>query len=70
MKLVDNAREAWRWFSVQIAALMAVLPFAWMELPADVKAYVPTEWRPWIVSGLAVAVIVGRLVAQPKAGVK
>ena len=64
MKLVDDASRAWRWFSVQLAALMAVLPFAWAELPADVKAYVPPEWRPWIVTGLALAIIAGRLVKQ------
>ena len=64
MKLVDDASRAWRWFSVQLAALMAVLPLAWSELPADVKAYVPPEWRAWVVTGLAVAVILGRLIKQ------
>ena len=47
-----------------IAALLAVLPLAWAELPGDVKAYLPPEWRPWVVTGLAVAVILGRLIKQ------
>ncbi len=64
MKLVDDASRAWRWFSVQIAALLAVLPLAWAELPGDVKAYLPPEWRPWIVTGLAVGIIAGRLIKQ------
>lgn len=64
--MVENWKDAWRWLSVQIAALLAVLPFAWAELPPDIKAYIPPEWRPFIVSGLALAVILGRVRKQGK----
>ena len=70
MKLVDNAGKAWRWFSIQLAALMAILPIAWAELPEDARAYIPAEWRQWIVTGLAVAIILARLIPQPKANPK
>lgn len=64
MRLVENAKDAWRWFSVQFAAVLAVLPLAWANLPADVKVWVPEDWRPWILAGLALAVIFGRLIDQ------
>jgi len=64
MKLVPEWRVAWRWFSVQLAAVLAALPMVWPQLPADVKAYIPPEWHPWIVSGMALAIIAGRLVPQ------
>lgn len=62
--MVHDWKQAWRWLSVQLAALLAVLPIAWAELPPDLKAYIPEEWRPFIVSGMALAVIIGRLRRQ------
>lgn len=43
----------------------------WAELPPEVKALVPAEWQPWIVAGLAVSGIVGRVISQtPEDGVE
>ena len=64
--MVKNWQTAWRWLSVQIAALLAILPLAWSEMPEDMKAYIPAEWQPWIVSGMALAIIAGRLKDQSK----
>jgi len=64
MKLVPEWRVAWRWFSVQLAAVLAALPMVWPLLPDDMKSYIPHEWHPWIVSGMALAIIAGRLVPQ------
>jgi di/tricarboxylate transporter len=64
MRLVDNARAAWRWASVQVLAVLAVLPLVWAELPEDIRSMVPHEWQPWVLSALALAGIVGRLVKQ------
>lgn len=63
MRLVDDWRAAWRWLSVQIAAL-AVL---WGILPPDQQAAildfvgVPASRVPAV---LGLAVIAGRLLAQ------
>jgi hypothetical protein len=70
MQLVDNARKAWRWFSVQAMALAAAGQIAWMNIPADLKASVPPNLVTYGTVVLLVLGIVGRLVAQPKAGVK
>lgn len=62
-KLVPDWRSAWRWASVQAAALSV----AWGSLPADVQASVlaaigvPAARVPAI---LGVIVIVGRMIDQ------
>lgn len=64
MKFVPNARQAWRWFSVQAMALSTAALSAWALLPEDWKAYVPAEW---MTPGVAVVLflgIIGRLVDQ------
>jgi len=64
MKIVRNARSAWRWFSVQAAALVAIIPMAWSQLPPESQALVPEEYRPWVITVVAVAGIIGRLIDQ------
>lgn len=66
MKLVNGWSRAWRWHSTQILALVAILPIVWVELPPDIKAMIPAEWRPWIFSAFALAGIAGRLKDQSK----
>lgn len=66
MKLVSDVRQSWRWFSVQLAALVTVLPLVWAELPDDLKAYIPDEWRPFIVSGMGLAIMLGRMIDQER----
>ena len=64
MKLIDNARQAWRFFSVQAMALAGAMQGAWLAMPPDLQARIPAEW----VDGLTMAIlalgIVGRLVDQ------
>lgn len=64
MKLVPNWKKAWRWFSVQALAVIAVLPFAWEYIPHDVRGLIPMEWQPFVFSAFAAAGIFGRLVRQ------
>jgi len=64
MKLIPDWRSAWRWFSVQAFAIIALLPVVWPTLPPQVTAWVPESWRPWIIVALAVGGIAGRLIDQ------
>ena len=66
MTLVENWKSAWKWFSVQALAVIALLPLVWPSLPPGVTAWVPESWRPWIIAILAVGGIVGRLIDQQK----
>jgi len=68
MRLVPDWRSAWRWFSVQSLAIIALIPVVWPALPPEAHEWIPPSWRPWIVFALALGGIVGRLVDQkPKA---
>jgi hypothetical protein len=65
MRLIPEARKAWRMFSVQMASIILI----WSTLPAESQAAVlglvgvPSD----AVTGiLAVLVILGRLIDQPK----
>lgn len=64
MKLVPDWREAWRWFSVHVFLILAALPPVWATLPADVKAFLPIEWQPWVLCALALAGVLGRVKDQ------
>jgi hypothetical protein len=66
MRLVENIREAWRWFSVQAFAIIIALPFVWPVLPADVRAWMPKEWEPYAFVIIAFCGLAGRLVDQKK----
>jgi len=67
MQFVDNARNAWRWFSVQFLALAIASQAAWMGLPPEVIAVIPEEWRGKITLALTIAGLLGRLIKQPSA---
>lgn len=65
MKLIPNWRRAWRMLTVQIGALALL----WIALPAETQAavlhalHIDRQYLPGIVG---LAVIIGRLIAQPK----
>lgn len=68
LKLVPDWREAYRWLSVQGAALGLMLIGAWNTVPEELRAALPT----WLVATIAVivllGVILGRLVDQKQGG--
>lgn len=60
-KLIDNWRDAWRFTSVRLAALLALLDVAFDYLPA-MQSYLPPHW----VQVLAALIILARVIRQPK----
>ena len=68
MTLVENARNAWRWFSMQALAFLAVVPVIWFQLPPETQQLIPDAAKPWIVTGVALAGMAGRMIKQPEAG--
>lgn len=48
MKLVKNARSVWRFYSTWMTAAILAVPYAWDQLPRDLKATVPDSAMPWI----------------------
>lgn len=67
MKLIENWRQAWRFFSVQAQALALTVLGAWQVMPDDLRAALPPNVVYAVSMVLLVAGIVGRVVSQPKA---
>jgi hypothetical protein len=44
MKLVNNAKQCWRWLSVQIPALNIAFLGTWSVLPAKLQDAPPMPW--------------------------
>lgn len=65
MKLIQDWRQAWRFYSVQALAVIAAIPIVWASLPEEWRATVPSEWIKVMVVVVAVAGILGRIIQQP-----
>lgn len=65
MKLIDNWRQAWRLNSIQAAALLALLSMLQAEVLPHLQAAVPDRWWPYVSAGVALAIVLLRLRAQP-----
>ncbi len=66
MKLVDDWRKAWKWFSVHALVIAGILPTVWLELPSDLKASIPPGMMSTITAIIAACGVIGRLVSQEK----
>lgn len=64
--LVDDWRDAWRWWSVRITTVLAALGPAYLSLPQEVKDDLPVEWLPYISPLLLLSIVAARVVDQPK----
>lgn len=66
MKLVDDWKSAWRWFSMHALVLAGIIPTVWAELPPDLKASIPPGMMGAITAVIAACGVIGRLVNQSK----
>jgi hypothetical protein len=64
VKLVDNWRNSWKWFSMQCMAASGALQGAWLAIPESMKATVPPEWVSYATVALLFLGVFGRLVSQ------
>lgn len=66
MKLIPEAKQAWRMFSVQAQAAAIAILGVWQIFPDDLKAAIPHNLVAWFAMGLLALGIFGRLIEQPK----
>ena len=66
IKLVEDWRQAWRWFSVQAMGVATAFLAVWAVFPDDLKAVLPAGWTKAIAIAVLLIGLVGRLVQQPK----
>lgn len=64
MTFVENAKQAWRWFSVQAMVLAGALQGAWLYTPDDLRASIPHGLVQGITIALLASGVAGRLVQQ------
>jgi hypothetical protein len=62
-ELVENARHAWKWLSMQCMAGATALQGAWLMAPDDMKASLP----PHLVSGICIALLVIGMIGRVQA---
>lgn len=65
MKLVENWQSAWKWLSIQIAALAAAIQAALLAFPT-LKDYLSDEVSHVLGLVLLLSLIAGRLIDQSK----
>ena len=63
VSLIEEWQKAYKFFTVQLAAMLVLLDIAYDYLP-DVQAYLPEGWAKWF----ALAIIVARVVKQRSSG--
>lgn len=68
MKLIEEWRSAWKWFSVQSMALATAALVTWGLIPEDLKTALPSWLVPIFAAGLLILGIAGRLVQQNPKG--
>lgn len=64
MKLIDNAPQAWRMWSMQLFALAAVVQGVWLALPEETKASLPADVVQWATMALSILGAVARVIKQ------
>lgn len=66
MKLVDNWRSSWKWFSLQTIAAGGVVQLSFIAMPAELRAYIPDTWMHWVAVGTLATAALGRFIDQSK----
>lgn len=66
MKLLDNWKDAWKWFSVQLVAVAGTIQLTVLAFPDELKGWLPD----WATHALALGVlgmaVFARLIDQKK----
>ena len=64
MKFVDDARQWWRWLSMQAMGAAIALQGAWVFIPPDLKSRVGDDTAAWVTGALIALGMIGRMVKQ------
>lgn len=67
MKLIQDWRRTWRFFSVWAMTVTGALQGAWLAIPGDLKHNIPDGWVNAVSIVLLVLGVIGRMVKQSEA---
>lgn len=48
MGLVNDWKDFWKWSGTHVVAVASALPYAWAQLPPELKEQVPEQYLPYI----------------------
>lgn len=66
LKLVQNWRSAWKWYSVHIMIVIVALPEIWSYFPQEFKDSLPPGALKYAMMFLGVSAILARMFSQEK----
>ncbi len=66
MKMVENWRESWRWFSQWAFVMAGSLQTTWVALPPNLQTALPATVVSSVAAAICVLGFVGRLIDQGK----
>ena len=64
VQFVENAKQSWKWFSMQAMTLAGAIQGTWVIMPEDLKSQVPANAVYYVTMALLAFGIAGRLVKQ------
>lgn len=64
LQLVDDAKQAWRWLSMQAMVVAGAIQGAWLFIPEDLKSSIPPHIIQIVTLALLAFGVAGRLVKQ------
>jgi hypothetical protein len=67
MRLTEDWKDAWKWFSVQLPVVNTAFLATWAVLPAKFQDILPIGVVIGIAVALLIAGVVGRVINQTKA---
>lgn len=66
LRLVQNWRSAWKWYSVHIMLVIVALPEIWGYFPQEFKDSLPPGTLKYVMMFLGVSAILARMFSQEK----
>lgn len=62
--LIEDWKQAWKWFSVQGLLLIAFVQLLWPEVPQEIRDMLGPQTQRWITLVLTAITLWGRVVQQ------
>lgn len=62
VRFVDDVRESWKWLSMQLQSLGAMLMLGWTQLPKELQQHLDPRVVAWTAFGIFVLGMFGRII--------
>jgi hypothetical protein len=66
MRLVDNWKTSWKWYSTHVTVANGAILAGWTQFPDDLKGHLPHNFIIWLAVVLLGAGLFGRIIDQSR----